>query len=157
MNCIALDDEPLALELLGHFIGKTSLLHPLGLYLDYKEAISKISQGNVDLLFLDIQMNDISGLDFFKHLTFSPMVIFTTAFREYAANGFELDAIDYLVKPYDYERFEKSVLKAYEYWRYKNQRNSEPSYMFVKSEYKLVKVEFDNINYIDRVSAPKIS
>ncbi|RZL21013.1 MAG: response regulator transcription factor, partial [Pedobacter sp.] len=106
---------------------------------------------SVDLLFLDINMPDITGIDLFKSLEIKPLVIFTTAYKNFAFEGFELNAVDYLLKPIDYIRFKKAVAKAVEYRQYKLQKNTNTleESIFVHSEYKLVKIDIGNILYIE--------
>jgi DNA-binding LytR/AlgR family response regulator len=145
MTCIALDDEPLALQLLELFIRQSPALTPLGFFSDPHPAKARLGQGGIDLLFLDIQMPGANGLDFFKKLPKPPLVIFTTAFRQFAVEGFELEAVDYLVKPFDFERFGKAVQRAVEYLHFRNHRASEPGHFFVKSAYRIVKVHFDDL------------
>src|ERR1700757_192638 len=115
INCIAIDDEPLALEILQEFCSKVPLLQLQKTFTDTSEAAKYLKSFPVDLLFLDIQMPDISGIDFYKLHGENRMTIFTTAFSEYAVEGFNLNAIDYLLKPFTIERFQQAVAKATEY------------------------------------------
>jgi DNA-binding LytR/AlgR family response regulator len=155
MKCLALDDEPLALGLLEAYVQRTPGLEPQGFFTDPDEALRRLSAGDIELLFLDIQMPDITGLQFLRSLANPPMVIFTTAYAEYAVEGFNLDAVDYLLKPFDYGRFCKAVTKAEEYGRFlqaqHNPEKSEPSVnsIFVKVEYSVVQIPFDDIRYIE--------
>lgn len=112
MNCIAIDDEPLALKLLTHYCSQVPSIHLLGAYTDPLEGISYIRSLQPDLIFLDIRMPDISGIDIVNALGKDTFVIFTTAHREYAVEGFELNVVDYLLKPFDFERFLKAYNKA---------------------------------------------
>ncbi|KAA6302551.1 MAG: Transcriptional regulatory protein YpdB [Candidatus Ordinivivax streblomastigis] len=114
MRCIAIDDEPLALKLLTQYCNKVPSINLLGAYTDSVEGISYIKATEPDLIFLDIQMPDVSGIQIANSLNKKPLIIFTTAFKEYAIDGFELDVVDYLLKPFDFERFLKAYSKAEE-------------------------------------------
>jgi hypothetical protein len=153
LTAIALDDEPLALQLLQAYGNLMPDLAPIELFTDPKAAAQYLQTHPVDLLFLDIQMPDITGLLFLKTLPNPPMVIFTTAFTEYAVEGFNLDALDYLLKPFELERFRKAVQKAMDYKRF---LQSEPQdlqvkgdSLFVKVEYSVVKIPFEDILLIE--------
>ncbi|MEI6409308.1 MAG: LytTR family DNA-binding domain-containing protein [Bacteroidota bacterium] len=149
MTCIALDDEPLALELLKTYIGQLPELQAKGFFTNPDAAYAVLENGSIDLLFLDIQMPDITGLEFFRALQHPPMVIFTTAYAEFAVEGFTLDALDYLLKPIDFERFRKSVIKALEYAAFLKSKKSDTATpinsLFVKSEYSVVQIPFDEL------------
>ncbi|GAB4492062.1 MAG: LytTR family DNA-binding domain-containing protein [Saprospiraceae bacterium] len=160
MTCLALDDEPLALQLLKSYVRRLPALDAQGFFNNPDEARSRLAQGDIELLFLDIQMPDITGLQFLKNLPDPPMVIFTTAFAEYAVEGFNLDAVDYLLKPFDFQRFEKAATKALEYRDFllaaSNAKLSRgfgaqqtPNSLFVKVEYSVVQIPFDDIRYIE--------
>jgi DNA-binding LytR/AlgR family response regulator len=112
MKCIAIDDEPLALKLLTHYCSRIPSIRLLGAYTDPLEGISYIRSMQPDLIFLDIRMPDISGINIAQILDKDTLIIFTTAYKEYAVEGFELDAVDYLLKPFDFERFLKACDKA---------------------------------------------
>jgi DNA-binding LytR/AlgR family response regulator len=154
IRCIIIDDEPLARKGLKEYISDVDFLLLEDEFNEPLKAMKLITEGQVQLIFLDIQMPKISGLDFFRSLKQAPPVIFTTAFPQYALDGFELNALDYLVKPVSFERFLKAALKAKEYYevRQKNlaeagaQRND---YFFIKADNKLVKVFFDDILYAE--------
>jgi DNA-binding LytR/AlgR family response regulator len=154
IRCIIIDDEPLARKGLKEYISDVDFLQLEGEFNEPLKAMKLITEGQVQLIFLDIQMHKISGLDFFRSLKQAPPVIFTTAFPQYALDGFELNALDYLVKPVSFERFLKAALKAKEYYevRQKNlaeagaQRND---YFFIKADNKLVKLFFDDILYAE--------
>ena len=149
LKCIAIDDEPPALLSLKEYILK---IYSLELVQTFEDAISGgefLRQHPVDLLFIDIDMPDISGIDLVRSLKEKPMVIFTTAHKKYAIEGFELDAIDYLLKPISYERFEKAVTKAVGYNNYKIRKASVSDSLFVYSEYRMVKIPVDDIEYIE--------
>lgn len=154
IRCLVIDDEPYARELLSEFIAKLPNLKLEGAYSSALSALPSLSKKNVDVIFLDIQMPDISGIDFLKTLDKRPCVIFTTAFSEYALEGFELDVVDYLLKPFDFNRFLKAVNKLTlrleksgpVYPAEKAQ--GRPDFIFVKDGSKLVKVELKNILFI---------
>jgi len=153
IRCLALDDEPLALDQLANYIGRTPFLEPVALCRSGFEAIDIISSEKVDLLFADINMPDINGLDFVKSLQVKPLIVFTTAFSEYAFEGFKVDALDYLLKPIGYNDFLKSANKALnllESLRPARSIPEEPSdYIFVKSDYKVVRISLKDILYIE--------
>ena len=153
IKCIAIDDEPLALQQILTYVEKTPFLELKGVFESAIDAFSFLQTNTVDLMFVDINMPDLSGLDFVKSLSNPAKVIFTTAHREYAAEGFQIDAADYLLKPISYSAFLKSVDKTRE--RYFDQiTHSEPTsetdnFIFVKSNYKMVKVNLSEIQYIE--------
>jgi DNA-binding LytR/AlgR family response regulator len=150
ISCIAIDDEPLALDVLKRYIAKIYFLELKGIFTDPFEARKMIDTNPIDLLFLDIQMPDINGIEFSKGISSKDIaVIFTTAFSEYAVEGFNVDAIDYLVKPIEYDRFLKSVYKAKEYIAYINNQELQDGYIFVKSDYQMVKINLKDILYIE--------
>lgn len=152
INCIIIDDEPLARKGLREYIGDVGFLNLTGEFDTPLKALEVVSSGNVQLLFLDIQMPKITGLDFLKTLQHPPPVIFTTAYPQYAIEGFELNALDYLVKPISFDRFYKAVLKAKEYYEVRQQNIAEPAtagYFFIKSDNKLVKVFFDDFLFAE--------
>jgi DNA-binding LytR/AlgR family response regulator len=150
LSCIAIDDEPLALELLKKYIAKIYFLELKGAFTDPFEAKKIMDSVQIDILFLDIQMPDINGIEFSKTINSKDTaVIFTTAFSEYAVEGFNVDAIDYLLKPIEYDRFLKSVYKAKEYIDYINNQELQEGYIFVKSDYQMVKINLKDILYIE--------
>lgn len=156
LNCIIIDDEPLSRKGLREYIYDIDFLNLVGEFDNPLKATTDITERNVQLLFLDIQMPKISGLDFFRSLQNAPPVIFTTAFPQYALDGFELNALDYLVKPISFDRFFKAALKAKEYYevREKNrsevsQQDSKEKYFFIKADNKLVKILFDEILFVE--------
>jgi len=156
INCVIIDDEPLARKGLREYISDVDFLHLAGEYDNPLRATEMISKGEVQLLFLDIQMPKITGLDFMKTLQKPIPVIFTTAFPQFALDGFELNALDYLVKPISFDRFLKAALKAKEYYevRQKNEVDKTPAaeagdYFFIKADNKLVKVSFSDILFIE--------
>jgi two-component system, LytTR family, response regulator len=150
MTCIAIDDEPLALEVIKKYASDTPLIQLINTFTDAIQALSFIKVHPVDLIILDIQMPDISGIQFFQSLQVKPMVIFTTAYSEYAVKGFELEAIDYLVKPVHFDRFIKALLKARKVIsRQATKVGTDESFFFVKSGYAMVRITFNDILYIE--------
>ena len=150
INCIAIDDEPLALEILEAFCAKIPFLKLDKTFTDTQEAAKHLRKFPVDLLFLDIQMPDMNGMEFYKVHGNERMVIFTTAFSEYAVEGFTLNALDYLLKPIEFARFQQAANKAQDYHHYLNRSNqNEEQYLFVRSEYNLVKIAFSDIIFIE--------
>jgi two-component system LytT family response regulator len=150
IRCVIIDDEPLARQLLTDFIKKVPELQLEGSFSSALKSLELLRKKQVDVLFLDIQMPDITGIEFLKTLENRPLVIFTTAYAEYALEGFELDVADYLVKPFDFNRFLKSINKI-------SQRLTTPSAkadaekkdsIFVKDGTKLVKIELNSIRFI---------
>jgi two-component system, LytTR family, response regulator len=150
VKCIAIDDEPLALEIIKEYVAKTKALQLIQTFDDAISGGEFLRNNSVDLLFLDINMPDITGLDLVRSLQDKPMIIFTTAHRKFAVEGFELDAIDYLLKPINFERFSKAVNKTIEFNNYRKQAKKEPAEnLFVYSEYRMVKISLDEIEYIE--------
>ncbi|PST84734.1 DNA-binding response regulator [Pedobacter yulinensis] len=150
IKCVAVDDEPLALALMRNYITATPQLALLQTFEDAIAAAEFIRKHDVELLLLDIDMPDISGIDLMHALEKKPMVIFTTAYRNYAVEGFELNAIDYLLKPIDYPRFKVAIQKAVEYQEYKKQKGqSDAGHIFVYVEYKLLKIELAHVTYME--------
>jgi two-component system LytT family response regulator len=151
MNCIIVDDEPLARDILEEFAGKVPFLTVKAACKNGFEALEVLQKEKIDLVFLDIQMPDINGIQLYESLSYRPMVIFTTAYSNYAVTGFDLDAVDYLVKPFAFQRFMKAVNKAYE--QFSTVRPATPGdardFMFVKDGTKMVKVAFDDILYLE--------
>ena len=151
LKCIAIDDEPLALELMRKYIAKFPALHLVQCFEDAISGAEFLKRNPVDLLFVDINMPDITGIDLVRSLVDKPMVIFTTAYKNFAFEGFELEALDYLLKPIDITRFGKAVEKAQEFYQYKNTQNtaSQQESLYVYSEYRMVKINLDEIEYIE--------
>ena len=155
-TCIIVDDEQLARELLKEFVSKTPLLKLLGLYKNPIEAMSILKSGQVDILFLDIQMPEINGVDFLKTIGNKPCTIFTTAYSEFALEGYELEVTDYLVKPFSFERFLQAVNKAtrqVDLERRDTGSAESPSvskdYILLHADHKIYKVALDDIQYIE--------
>lgn len=150
IKCIAIDDEPPALILLKEYIARFPRLRLVQTFDDAITGGEFLRQKPVDLLFIDINMPDITGLDLVRSLDEKPMIIFTTAHKKFAMDGFELDAVDYLLKPISFERFSKAVNKAIEYFEYKRKPKAEEAEnLFVYSEYRMVKVSLNDIEYIE--------
>lgn len=151
LNCIIIDDEPLAAELLASYARKTLFLNLIGVFNSSVDGIKVIRENRVDLIFLDIQMPELSGLEFAKILPKETKIIFTTAFSQYAVDGYKANAVDYLMKPISYDDFLAGANRALEWFRSVRQSEnaSDDRFIFVKSEYKLVKIMFDDILYIE--------
>jgi len=151
LKAIAIDDEPIALEVIKNLSSKISFINLNAVFTNAFEAMDYLQKEKIDLLFLDIKMPDISGIDFLKSIPNPPMVIFTTAYSEHAVQSFELDAIDYLLKPFSQSRFLKACNKAYEQYELKkgnNQPTSDHAYIFIKSGYEQIRIELDDILYV---------
>ncbi len=157
IRCLIVDDEPLALDLIENYVLKTPFLELVNKFNSPFQAIDTLQNEKVDLIFLDIQMPSLSGIDFSKLLQNGPKVIFTTAYGHYALEGFKVDALDYLIKPISYQEFLKASNKALTWFSLTEQNTSNPqkveepsnTSIFVKSEYKLIKVELHDILYIE--------
>lgn len=154
IRTLIVDDEPLALDVLETYIDKMPELNLVRRCSNAFEANEALSAQQVDLMFLDIQMPQLTGIDFIKTLKNPPLVIFTTAFPNYAIEGFELDAVDYLLKPISAERFMKAANKAIEQIKLRNahpshQEDDPSEFIFVKADKKFVKVKYDDILYIE--------
>ena len=151
INCLIADDEPLALDLLESYIGKTPFLTLVARCSSAIEALDKLEKEDIELLFLDIQMPELSGMELSKMLREGQRVIFTTAFEKYAIEGYKVDALDYLLKPFNYDEFLQAALKARRWFESKSQTTSSDTQksIFVKSDYKLIKIDLDDILYIE--------
>jgi DNA-binding LytR/AlgR family response regulator len=154
IRCIIIDDEPLARKGLKEYINEVDFLQLEGEYDTPLKAAGLLAEGKVQLIFLDIQMPKISGIEFFKSLNQAPPVIFSTAYPQYALEGFELNAIDYLVKPISFERFLKAVMKVKEFYELRQKNRGLPSdkkdgYFFIKADNKLVKIAFEEVLYVE--------
>ncbi|MBK8882267.1 MAG: response regulator transcription factor [Bacteroidales bacterium] len=153
IRCIAIDDEPLALKQLSGYIEKTPFLELTGAFDSALKAIDILKTDRIDLIYVDINMPDLSGMDFVKSLDNAPMIVFVTAYSEYALEGFRVDAVDYLLKPVSYGDFLKSANKV-KIWFDKQLDNSEivradKDFLFIKSDYKILRINFDDIKYIE--------
>ncbi|MCE7057922.1 LytTR family DNA-binding domain-containing protein [Algoriphagus sp. AGSA1] len=161
LNCVAIDDEPLALELLSKFIEQTSFLNLIGKFSNAIEALGFINQYEVHLAFMDIQMPDLSGMELARVLdgkknSDKTRIIFATAYHQFAIEGYKVEALDYLLKPYSYEDFLNAATKAFSYFEKQEQTKTEstadpatPEYIFLKVEYQLVKVMLKDIAYVE--------
>jgi DNA-binding LytR/AlgR family response regulator len=152
-KCIIIEDEPLAQNVLKKYIGELPALDLIAVCNDALEAQVILTQEHIHLLFLDINLPKLSGINFIKTLVHSPLIIFTTAYPEFAVEGFELNAVDYLLKPFSFERFLKAVNKATEKLKASNQNNNENkvSFIFLKADKKIHRVELDAIHYIEAI------
>ena len=159
MRCIIIDDEVLALELLRSYIGKIPFLELAGSFADPFDAMDYLMKNPVDLVFTDIEMNDINGVQLISSLSNRPMVIFISAYQQYAIDGYSLDAIDYLLKPVPFDRFLKAVNKAYDAY---NQRESPRlkeapavvaapvrDHIFIKTDSRLVRLLFADVLFVE--------
>jgi two-component system LytT family response regulator len=149
ISCIITDDEPFARKGLQGYVEKIGFLDLQGSCEDALQLSDMLQQQPVELLFLDIQMPHITGVDFLRAIPYPPKVIFTTAYEQYAIQGFELDVMDYLLKPISYERFLKAAWKARDYFAVKERTDTSVPYLFVKSNGRLEKIVFDDILYIE--------
>lgn len=152
LTAIVIDDEPLALEVIKGFSEKVTFIELAGYFTNSFEALAFLQKNRVDLMLLDIKMPDVSGIELLRSIPDPPLVIFTTAYSEHAVEGFELDAIDYLLKPFSLTRFLKACNKAYEYYEFnKNKNNNDQrlSHLYLKSGYEQVRVELDSILYAE--------
>ncbi len=150
ISCIAIDDEPLALEIIRQFCARIAFLQLDKTFTSAPEASAFLKNHAVDLLFLDIQMPEINGIDFFKAMSQTPALILTTAHAGYAVEGFNINAVDFLLKPVHFRRFEEAVLKAKGVVENKRLlKEEEGRALFVRSEYALIKIPFSEILYIE--------
>ena len=153
IRCIAIDDEPLALKQISDYVSKTPYLELVGAFTNAIKALTFLQTEPVDLMLVDINMPDLSGIDFVKSLIHPPKVVFTTAYREYAVEGFQVDAADYLVKPISYPVFLKAMDKARDrYFIVSTEEASvknDDNFLFIKSEYKIIRVDFSKIKYVE--------
>ena len=156
IKCLAIDDEPLALKQLETYISKTPFLELIGSCQSAIEAHSIMRSTAIDAIFIDINMPDLNGMDFVRSLVSPPMVVFTTAYAEYAVDGFKVDAVDYLLKPFGMEDFTRAANKL----KNRHEAMNQPSVsavdtdnaMFLKSEHRIVRVDIDHIRYIEGMS-----
>ncbi len=158
MKCIVIDDEPMAVEILQTYCGKAPFLELAGCFTDALAALTFLQDAEVDLIFLDINMPDLSGIQLVRALEHKPMVIFTTAYPQHAVTGFELDAVDYLLKPIAFDRFLKAINKARQRIKPRpgpaaagpsSPAEPEDGFVFVKSGYKHLKLNVDEILYLE--------
>lgn len=148
MKAIAIDDEPIALEIVKSHASKVPFLELKGEFTDAFKALEFLQKESIDLIFLDIKMPDISGIDFYNSLSKRPLLIFTTAYSEHAVTSFEMDAVDYLLKPFSLSRFLKACNKAFELYNFRNASETS-DHLFIKTGYEQVKVLFEDILYLE--------
>jgi len=157
MTCIAVDDEPKALDILTLFIARISFLELLGTFRDPFQAMNYIAENKPDLIFLDISMPEMTGLQLLRSLPNPPLVILTTAYSEHALDGYELNVVDYLLKPFEFERFLKAVMKAKELSalkagpvrKEKKSSGYEDQVVFIKDGTKIYRIKIDTIQYVE--------
>lgn len=147
INCIAIEDEPLALKKIKDFISQVEYLNFVEGFDNPVKAVGYLKDNSVDLIFLDIRMKKLTGIQFLESLKAKPKVIITSAYDEYALKGYELDVSDYLLKPFEFDRFLKSVEKVYNEL-FKKNIGQHQDYIFVKTEYRIERIELNNILYI---------
>ena len=157
MTCIAVDDEPLALQIIEDYTQKIPFLELKATFTDALAATSYLNNNAVDLVFLDIQMPNLTGIEFIKSLINPPMVVFTTAYNQYALQGYELNVIDYLLKPFSFERFMQAVNKSHELFQLKQNKNHQTvsfqnDFVLVKEDYQTIKIDFKDILYIESMA-----
>ena len=149
LKCVIIDDEPLALNLLESYVKKTPFLELTGLYSSAVQAMNEVADKRIDLMFLDIQMPELNGLEFSKMVSPATRIVFTTAFDQYAIDGYTVNALDYLLNPISYTDFLQAANKALHWFELLQQPKEEIDSIFVKSDYKLVQIELKNILYIE--------
>lgn len=151
IKCIAIDDEPLALQLVAGYITRFPMLQLVNTFEDAIAGAEFLRNNTTDLLFIDINMPDITGTELVRTLKNKPMVIFTTAYKNFAFEGFELEALDYLLKPIDIKRFTKAVDKAIDFYKYKQgiKNETQTESLYVYSEYRMIKIKLSDIEYIE--------
>ncbi|KAA5541301.1 LytR/AlgR family response regulator transcription factor [Adhaeribacter rhizoryzae] len=148
MKAIAIDDEPIALEIVRSHAAKVPFLDLRAEFTDAFKALEYLQKENIDLIFLDIKMPDISGIDFFNSLSKKPLLIFTTAYSEHAVTSFEMDAVDYLLKPFSLARFIKGCNKAFELYNFRTAPETQ-DHLYIKTGYEQQKVLFEDILYLE--------
>lgn len=148
MKAIAVDDEPIALEIVRSLASKVPFLELKAEFTDAFKALEYLQKESIDLIFLDIKMPDISGIEFFNSLSKKPLLIFTTAYSEHAVTSFEMDAVDYLLKPFSLARFIKACNKAYELYNFRNAAATS-DHLYAKTGYEQIKVMYDDILYLE--------
>lgn len=149
MRCIIVEDEPLARKGMAEYVKDVPFLSLGATFEGAQQAQVYLNQHAVDLMLLDIRMPRLSGIDFLKSLQTPPLVIFTTAFPEYALESYELSVIDYLVKPISFERFKKATEKAYEFFSLRQSSPAEQGYFFIRSDYKLERINFNDVQWVE--------
>ncbi len=156
IRCLAIDDEPLALRQITGYIKKTPFLELAGQCESALKAIEVLENTKIDLMYVDISMPDLSGMDFVKTLENPPKIVFVTAYSEYALEGFRVEAIDYLLKPISYVDFLKSANRVKKWFETHQKKSyeirSSKDFLFIKSEYKILRISFSDIEYIEGMS-----
>jgi two-component system, LytTR family, response regulator len=148
MKAIAIDDEPIALDIIKSHASKVPFLDLRATFTDAFKALEYLQKESMDLIFLDIKMPDISGIEFFNSLSKKPLLIFTTAYTEHAVTSFEMDAVDYLLKPFSLSRFLKGCNKAFELHNFRN-AGGNTDHLYIKTGYEQVKVMYEDIHYLE--------
>ena len=156
IKCILVDDEPLALNLLESYTIQIPNLEVAGKFTHPVKALEFLQSNPVDLLLIDVQMPDLNGLELVSQLSVKPLIIFTTAYSQYAVEGFKVDAVDYLLKPIDFTDFQRAINKATELLELRSTKNTNietnKEFLFIKSEYKIIRINFGEIIYIQGMS-----
>ena len=155
LECVIIDDEPLAIQVIEEHVGKIDFLTLRHTFTNPVKAFEFLLENRVDIVFIDIRMPDLSGIDLVKKLEYQPVIIFTTAYDEYAVEGYKVDAVDYLLKPVDFPEFHKAVQKARKWINANNvikKVQSDQDFLFIKSEHKLIRIELSAIRYIEGMS-----
>jgi DNA-binding LytR/AlgR family response regulator len=158
IKCVIIDDEPSAIKILKDYVASIPEMELLESFTEPVKAVSFINDNEVDLLFIDIQMPDLNGFDLVSKLKYKPLLIFTTAYEQYALEGFKIDAIDYLLKPIDFDDFSKAANKAISWFNVKKQSTEKPlvksnkNFLFIKSEYRIIRIELNDITYIEGIN-----
>lgn len=154
IKCIAIDDEPLALKQLASYISKVPYLELVASCKSAAEAKDAMKSNNIDAIFVDINMPDMNGLDFVKSLSQAPIIVFTTAYSEYAVDGYKVNAVDYLMKPFGLEEFKDAAAKVKKQHELMNAAVSaiDDDSIFIKTEYKIVRVDISKITYVEAMS-----
>jgi DNA-binding LytR/AlgR family response regulator len=158
IRCVIIDDEPSAIKILKDYVSSISEMELLESFTEPVKAVSFLNDNEVDLLFIDIQMPDLNGFELVSKLKNKPLLIFTTAYEQYALEGFKIDAIDYLLKPIDFDDFNKAANKAINWFHVKKQSAEKPlvksnkNFLFIKSEYRIIRIELNDITYIEGIN-----
>ena len=149
MRCIIIEDEPLAIEKLEDFVAQIPFLTRVASFNNALNGLTFLKTNSIDLVFLDIQMEKLTGIQFLETIQSKPYVIITSAYSEYALKGYELQVFDYLLKPYSFERFLQAVNNVFDDWKAKQTSANKPSHIFIRTEYRIENVCLDDILYIE--------
>jgi two-component system LytT family response regulator len=152
MRCIIIDDEPNAIDILQRYADRIDFLHTVATFRDPAKALQVLNKEEVDLLFIDINMPELTGMQLLSSLSYQPLVIFTTAYSQYAVESYDYNTIDYLVKPISFERFVKAVNKAFEQFQLRSQKNQDKDVVLLKSGTQLHRVNRNEILYFEKDS-----